>query len=493
MRRFRVLIAIGLLSSLLVVPQAAGAAVPNPIVEGPIAGGIRGRPWNTSLYDIGPAGYVEEEFFISGLASTLGSLAPVAAPYKSRMLVKRPVDPAAFNGTVIVEWLNVTGQTDLETVWPVAWEYLVDNGFAYVAVSAQLAGVCCGPLSLKGWDPLRYATLLHPGDEYSYDIFSQAMKALRDPLNNQTTIATPKPVDPMQGLPVQYVAAGGASQSAFFLTSYINDGYDAAAGLVDVFNITRGGGPYDDLSTPVFQLNEEGQDELPPDNDHYRLWEEAGTAHAPAAWWNYIWEMQMRDVGTPSVPNAVNVACSVNRGSVDYSARAGLYWTQRYLTTGELPPSIPRIERNADGSVRRDENGLALGGMRHPFVEVPVAYNSGEGCPLWGLYKSWPSEKITGLYPTHADYVSKVTAWANFEVGQGWLLPQDASDVVAKAQAFDGPWSDASCYDTYNAAANETGPLSGPMHDLGYDPSLPLGTQSALRDVSCNVVVPLGL
>lgn len=492
-RRVPFLISLAALASLLVGSDAATAGVPNPVVEGPVGGGVRGRPWNTSLYDITPYGYVEQEFFFGGRASTLGAASALSAPYKSRMIVKRPASPAAFNGTVVVEWLNVTGQTDLETLWPVAWEYMVRNGFAYVGVSAQLAGVCCGPLSLKGWDPLRYLTLVHPGDDYSFDIFSQAMKALRDPLDNRTTIGTTGPVDPMGGLEVKYVVANGASQSAGRLTSYINDGYDADAGLVDVFQITRGGGPYESLDTPIFQLNEEAQTDLPPDGPHYVLYEEAGTAHALLAWWSYVWAMQMRDAGTSSVPDAVNIACSVNRGSVDYSARAGMYWTQRFLTNGELPPSAPRIARNEDGSVKRDADGLAIGGLRHPFVEVPVAYNAGEGCPLWGIHRSWPAEKIRAKYPTHADYVAKVTAWADHEVAMGWLLPEDRDDVVAKAQAFDGPWSDASCYDTANANGKEDGPLSSPLHDLSFDPALPLGVQSALRDVNCNAIVPLGL
>jgi alpha/beta hydrolase family protein len=493
-RRSKTLAAIAILLASLGAPGLGRASVPNPVVEGPIGvTGVRGRAWNTSLYDITPYGYTEQEYFFSGAAHSLAATSPLPAPYKSRMLVKRPVDASKFNGTVVVEWLNVTGAADLETLWPVAWEYLVRNGFAYVGVSAQLAGVCCGPNSLKGWDPLRYATLVHPGDGYSFDIFSQAMKALRDPLHNRTTIASPHVIDPMGGLAVKHLVANGASQSAGRLTSYINDGYNAAARLVDVFQITRGGGPFDDLSTPVFQLNEEGQPEQPPDNDHYVLYEEAGTAHAPAAWWDYIWAMQMRDNNAPTAPNAVNIACSVNRGSVDYSAHAGMYWTQRYLTKGDLPPSAPRIERNADGSVKRDANGLAIGGLRHPFVQVPIALNQATGCPLWGLYKSWPAEKVVATYPTHADYVSKVTAWANVEVKEGWLLPEDADDVIAKAEAFDGPWENATCYDTYNAEASENGPVSSALHDLSYTEQLPLGVQSALRDVSCNVVVPLGL
>jgi hypothetical protein len=485
---------LSLILATLGIPGPVRASVPNPVVEGPIGvTGVRGRAWNTSLYDITPFGYTEQEYFFGGYARSHAPTAPRPAPYKSRMLVKRPVDPSRFNGTVVVEWLNVTGAADLETLWPVAWEYLVRNGFAYVGVSAQLAGVCCGPNSLKGWDPLRYATLVHPGDDYSYDIFSQAMKALRQPLKNRTTIGSPHVIDPMGGSKVLHVVANGASQSASRLTSYINEGYSAEAHLVDVFQITRGGGPFDDLSTPVFQLNEEGQGEHPPDNNHYVLYEEAGTAHAPAAWWDYTWGMQMRDNNAPTAPNAVNIACSVNRGSVDYSARAGMYWTQRYLTEGVLPPSAPRIARNADGSVKRDAEGLAIGGLRHPFVQVPIALNQATGCPLWGLYKSWPSSKIIKRYPTHADYVSKVSAWAQYEVSKGWLLPQDAADVIAKAESFDEPWTNATCYDTYNADASETGPLSSRLHTLSYRRQLPLGTQSALRDVSCNVVVPLGL
>jgi alpha/beta hydrolase family protein len=476
------------------VPGAGRAATPNPIVEGPIGGGIHNRPWNSSLVDVRPFDYLEEEYFFSGVATRLNPAVPLAtAPYKSRMIIKRPARQEDFNGTVLVEWLNVTGATDLETVWPVIYQYIMDEGYAYVGVSAQLVGVCCGPLSLKGWDPTRYATLVHPGDDWSFDIFSQAMKALRFPLDNRTTIANPRVVDPLGGLKLKDLVAGGASQSASRLTSYINNGYDAQASLVDAFNITRGGGDFTSFATPIFQLNEEGQGVRQANSSRYVVWEEAGTAHAPQAWWNYTWEMQMRDAGTPSVPNAVNMGCSVNKGSVDYSARALLAATQEYLDDGTPVPTPPRIERNADGTVKRDANGLALGGIRHPFVQVPVSLNQATGCPLYGLYRPWTAQKIRSLYPTHAQYVQSVEDWAETERDLDWLIEDDADDVVAKAKAFTGPWTDASCYDTYNATGNETGPVSSVLHDLSHDPSMPLGVGPALRDVSCNIVVPLGL
>ncbi|MGH2836955.1 MAG: alpha/beta hydrolase domain-containing protein [Thermoleophilaceae bacterium] len=471
------------------LPATANAQVPNPTVEGPIEGGVRGYPWNKSLFDLEKPDYSEKEYFFGGVATNLSS--GLTAPYKSRMLVRLPRDPKDFTGTVTVEWLNVTGQNDLETSWPPAGEYMMEQGVGYVGVSAQLAGVCCGPTTLKGWDATRYATLVHPGDEFSFDIFSQAIEALSDPAHNATTPGSPKQIDPMLGMEPEHIVANGASQSAGRLTTHVNDGYNR--GGIDLYTITRGGGPYDDFSTPIFQLNEEGLGELQPDSDSYRAWEEAGTAHAPAAWWNYVWaELQRDHVGAPA-PDALNVACAVNRGSVDYSARALAFWTEQYFKNGTLPPSVPRIERDENGDVVRDEHGLAVGGIRHPFIEVPVAHNAAEGCPLWGTYKSWSSEKIKSLYPTHGEYVDQVKDWAGREVKLGWMIPADRDDAIRKAEQFDLPWTAGSCYDTYNQQANETGPLSGPIGQASFEPSLPAGSQAALREANCNAVVPLGL
>ena len=154
--------------------SSAGSAdpVPNPAVSGPIEGGVHGYPWNHSLFALRGPGYdyTEQEFFFSGMATDLST--GVQAPYESRMLVRLPRNPAAFSGIVTVEWLNVTGQMDLETSWPVEAQYLMGQGIGYVGVSAQLAGVCCGPTTLKGWDPVRYAPLEHPGDRFSYDNFA---------------------------------------------------------------------------------------------------------------------------------------------------------------------------------------------------------------------------------------------------------------------------------------------------------------------------------
>src|SRR5947209_5054007 len=194
--------------AVLALATPALAHVPNPLVQGPIEGGIRGYPWNHSLFALRGPGYdyTENEYFFSGTAHDLTTGA--SAPYESRMLVRLPSNPKKFSGTVVVEWLNVTGQMDLETSWPVEARYLMRHGIGYVGVSAQFAGVCCGPTTLKGWDPVRYSPLsMPPGDQFSYDIFSQAIRALRHPQGNQTSVTQPVKADPMLGMRVRHLVA----------------------------------------------------------------------------------------------------------------------------------------------------------------------------------------------------------------------------------------------------------------------------------------------
>ncbi len=445
MRAARATMALGV-GLLLALAFAGGAkaSVPNPLVQGPIGGGTRGYAWNHSLFSLKGPGYdyTENEYFFSGTAGDLSTGA--SAPYESRMLVRLPRNPRKFNGTVLVEWLNVTGQMDLETAWPVEAQWLMRHGMGYVGVSAQFAGVCCGPTTLKGWDPVRYSPLFMPaGDQFSYDIFSQAIRALRNPNGNQTSVGQPIKVDPMLGMHVRRLVATGASQSALYLTTFVNSHYNR--GQIDAYVITRGGGPFTDFSTPIFQLNEENDLAKQPDNRHYIVWEEAGTAHAPAVWENdYVWPEQQRDLFGPGAPNAINAACSVNHGAVDYSSRAFSYWVSRYLATGRMPPArahAPRIKTDSGGNLLRDSNGLAEGGLRHVFVQVPVAYEAATGCPLFGTYTQWSAAKIRSLYPSHASYYGKVRAWSAYEVRRGWLLPADRADVLRKARGFTGPWT----------------------------------------------------
>src|SRR6516165_6782164 len=190
---------------------AAAASAASPVVT-PVSGGSGvPQPPNLNGFDLGQVGYEQSEFFLSGTAHAYApssgplttdgkwTVAPSAsALYETRAVVYRPTDPTRFNGTVIVEWLNVSGGVDADPDWTLTHNELIRDGFAWVGISAQAVGVS----ALKSEDPVRYASLLHPGDSFSYDIFSQGGQAVRDSAALM-----------LSGLKPQRLIAAGESQS----------------------------------------------------------------------------------------------------------------------------------------------------------------------------------------------------------------------------------------------------------------------------------------
>src|SRR5579872_299502 len=204
---------------------ALGLLLATAVVTGPITGGDRGQAFSEmSAADLTRAGYMESEFFIAGTATSFKAAGPLgmdgawtvapdtAAPYKIRMLVRRPSDAKRFNGIVVVEWLNVTALVEGAADFMQLQEELLRDGYAWVGVGAQAAGVNSPRSGLKDWDKARYGTLAHPGDAYSYDIFTQAAQTLR----------APGRLDVLGGLAMRKMIATGRSQSAFHLVTYIN-------------------------------------------------------------------------------------------------------------------------------------------------------------------------------------------------------------------------------------------------------------------------------
>ena len=197
-------------------------------------------------YDIAGVGYTAGEYFISGAARAYGEGPLPEAEYTTRIVALTPTDSSAFNGTVLVEWLNVSGGIDAPAVWFMAHREMIREGYAYIAVSAQKVGVDGGltitgfDMSLKTQNPQRYTALNHPGDAYSYDMFTQVGRLVRD---------APEAV--LGRLTPEFVVAIGESQSAMFLTTYIN-AVDHHAKIFDGFLVhSRFGGaaPLDGINT----------------------------------------------------------------------------------------------------------------------------------------------------------------------------------------------------------------------------------------------------
>ena len=110
--------------------DSVAPSVPRPTVSGPVTGGTGIDLPGTTTFPLRAVGYEQREYFLSGTATAYTSasspLAPngrwtvssgQTAPYETRMVVYRPIDPKRFNGTVIVEWLNVSGGVDAAAAW----------------------------------------------------------------------------------------------------------------------------------------------------------------------------------------------------------------------------------------------------------------------------------------------------------------------------------------------------------------------------------------
>ncbi|WP_322748997.1 MULTISPECIES: alpha/beta hydrolase domain-containing protein [unclassified Frankia] len=454
-------------------------------LTGPVSGGTRGWPMSTTLVDVSTYGYVEEEYFFEGDATTYrladGELRADGRwtaepsdthPFKTRMIIRRPVDAAKFNGTVIVSWINVSMGSDMfQLDTPETFE----GGFAVVAVSAQAVGVhgfdTASPQGLVSWDPERYGSLAIPSDDASYGIFTAAAQLVgpkRDLGAN----------DPMGGLDVKRLLATGASQSAARLHTYFNavqpltnlfDGFlldvhfgwvaplstenasrePNLQGVVDLFQpVTR---LRDDLDIPVLVVNTETETPTyfrvrQPDTEMFRLWEAAGTAHASSSSIQEVMIKFERDWGTSLPASPTLDRPSPNTVNLRPLRDASLFQMQRWLTEHIPPPAQPRIEIGGEPpTVVRDANGIARGGIRLPTVAVPTAKLTGSSGSanlienLPGSSEPFSPETLKTLYPTRELYLEKVEKAVSAGMAAGFILPRDAARIMLEAESSATP------------------------------------------------------
>ncbi len=428
---------------------AIGANVPAPAVAGPVANTspvgdpAHGYPFLASDVNLASAGYVEEEFLISGQASrytitgtATATIANSGHPYATRIVVRRPVSPARFNGTVIAEWMNVSNQWDQEVDWFQSHEHFLREGYAWVGVSAQRAGLHSAT-GLRTWSPSRYGALdvtvgnTINDDALSYDVFSQAVKAVRAPAG----------VDPLGPLAApDYVIATGHSQSAGRLRTYANS-IQPLANILDAVVLHGGGGAMrTDLPTPIFRINSEGDiasgignGARAADSPIFRNWEVAGASHGD---WKLITDygpLRKRDIGTypggyPGEPNTCALP-SLSRVPQHMVQNALYDHTFNWVAYGIAPPSAPVITTTGTNTVVRDSLGLGLGGIRLAQHEAPLRVNSGSNtgpgfCFLDGSSVPLTDAQLATLYPTVQSYVDEVVEVTLANAAKGYI-PSD--------------------------------------------------------------------
>jgi hypothetical protein len=436
-------------------------------------------PAPAGAYDLAVLGYAEEEYLLEGEAVSYvlagersadgrwRAEPDQTAPFTTRIVVRRPVE--GFSGTVVVEWLNVSGGVDAPAIWMMTHTQLMRRRHAWVGISAQKAGIDGGGLvesfHLKKLWPDRYGVLDHPGDRWSFDIFSQAGRVVREGAS--------------LGLAPERLIAAGHSQSAAFLVTYIN-AIDTLAPVYDAFAVhgrmnlgasltdgfiparlqtsTAGEQIRSDGRVPVLVLQTETDQALlggglvgQPDTPLLRQWELAGAAHADT----YLLVASGADDGRMAPAELAQLTrptTDIILGTTDlpvnsglqhhYVACAALEHLDGWARAGAPPPAAPRLDLEGQ-DFRRDATGVATGGIRTPWTDVPAAVLSGVGQSgagyfsfLFGVTRPLSAGQLAALYPGGlADYLNRFAASLDQAITAGFVLSDDRDEALAVAEA----------------------------------------------------------
>ena len=483
---------------------AQDSPVPVPIITGPIPVTADSYPFLGAGHTLDPidfkkAGYVEEEFLLSGEANVYdwaadGSLVVKTrkAPYTTRILVRRPARASRFSGNVVVEPFMPARRFD----WPIMWGYihesLMEHGDAWVGVTVPATSG-----GLKKFNPQRYSTLSFtnpaptatcPGagkngpadfeDGLRFDMLSQVGAALKSSSG------------PMGNLKVEgiYMTEQGGDlltyMNAIHPHAKLSDGRFVYDGYLsrNPGNIQRlnqcapppqandpRGGFHRKIGVPVIAVVAQG--EVPAtlslrraDSDDpvdpFRLYEVAGVSHIDKAAYSGFPTVadQIAAVGTaqgtPEWP--FNVTCQppiplTHQPALTYVYDVAFQHLFAWARKGVAPPKAARIEIKEDTgksgakpTVALDEYGNALGGVRTPYVEVPVASyfvtSPGPGvCGELGHSVVLEHSRLTKLYPDAKAYRRKVAHATDRLVKEGWLTDSDGRKIRSELSAVPAP------------------------------------------------------
>ena len=437
-----------------------------------------------AFLDLDSMGYVEEEYLVSGQANVYDwaldgsvSVKISAAPYTTRILVRRPADPGRFSGNVIVETLNNARQYDWAFIWALSYEHFVNAGDVFVAFTHSPAAIEV----LRNFDPLRYnnLTLANPAPMETCgpdNLTSVSEEGLKWDLISQVGVLLRSETGPLAGLNVKNIVATTHTRE---LTTYANsihkisrrsngepiyDGFVikseyavadpirrcalpppegdqrriiSNAGVPGLRVIAQG----DVLAT--LSVRREDSDDL---SDPFRLWEVAGAPHMDKIYYQHMPVVEDQ-VKSGQVGYLVNwpqgYQCTPDINLLDfpvmrYAVNAAFSAMTGWINGGVSPPRAERIsvssENSGEPDITTDSHGNALGGMRNVYLDVPVAtyLDSTPGpavCTNLGRKEAFSWQKLETLYGNSGNYADRVNQRLESLVADGWLTDADSVQI----------------------------------------------------------------
>jgi hypothetical protein len=458
---------------------------PVPKVTGPVPVTADSYPFmasnrSTPAFDLSKAGYTEEEFIVSGTANVYDwtpdgalNVKTPNAPYGTRILVRRPSNPARFSGTVVVELMFTARRFDWAMMWGFSHEYIMEHGDAWVGIS--LPAVADG---LKKFNPTRYASVSfanpNPGAPCGNGPAPATEEGLRWDMISQVgaLLKSNIPGRPLAGSRVQYLflTTQGADVATYANAIHANldngktvyDGYLLKAG----FNMARisqcaqapaANDPRQaikNVGVPVIEVAAQGEiiggtyasrraDSDEP-NDRLRLYEVAGAGHIDKyAYFGFpLQQDQTAAVGNAqgTVDWPFNAKCDpeiplMDPSLIGYVFNASFASLDAWVRKGTPAPKAARVELKDAGTPQAgvvvDKLGHGLGGVRTPQIEAPDAayFTSSPGpgtCREMGHKNPFDTAKVTELYGSRKAYNAKFNEAVDRLLKERWLTEGDA-------------------------------------------------------------------
>jgi hypothetical protein len=441
------------------------------------------------VLDLAKLGYVEEEYIITGTANVYtwaadGSLKVKTpnAPYGTRILVRRPADPARFSGNVVVELLNEARSYDWAFVWGVSYPYFVEHGDAFVGITHFPQNID----SLKKFNPTRYAALSYANPNPTETCGAQpttsnSEEGLRwDSITQIGALLKSKAsTGPMAGFNVQNVfLTSHHGQAVTYAIAFdarsnrlngkpIFDGYmikssdnptrlsrcDAAPPNGDPRQVVK------NLSVPMIRVVPQSEVLRPnasrrPDSDaagdRFRLYEVPGAPRMDKTYFQHLpfIEDQVK-AGQPASNSKwpYDYRCTPDLDLIDFpplrhTVNAAFAHLDQWVRAGTPPPRAERIAIKNAGTPQAafdtDEFGNARGGVRSPYLDVPVAtYSAISPGQCNNIVSKTPFDwqKLQAIYGSPKAYSDKVVAAVDRLVKERWLLASDAAKIKSELVA----------------------------------------------------------
>jgi hypothetical protein len=389
--------------------------------------------------------YEAKEYFVSGTAN--------GQPYKTRIVVRKPVDATRFSGLVLAESMHPSGN---------AWMFHFTHRYSMSEGHVALDILTSTHVPFVEFNGERYKDLqVLPGQ--APEILAQVGALIKSPTS------------PVADLPLRKMVLAGTSASAGVLINYlpahtvlrlsdmkpIYDGFMPTSSGATIPVRMNAGGTERPIDVPIVQVptmtevasanGVTGRQDSDEAGSQFRVYEFVGMAH-----------IDSRDAAS-YYPDPCRLP--ISRFPMAAYMSVALHHLWQWVDKGTVPPRADRIwvDRNEanDGSMMAlDEHGNARGGIRNPYADVPtkkygvrnagavppiqnahpfVAVRGPEAqnqlCGLAGYEIAMTAPQLKKLYKDKKDYQARVARRYDELTKQGWALPVYREVVLADAAA----------------------------------------------------------